>query len=61
MLEQYFSFTIIFKVGLLPYLKLTTAAMKRNNLINHKEVVVVCEENGHVNMSYNVSINHTRN
>jgi hypothetical protein len=28
--------------------------MKRNTLIEHKEVVVVCEESGLVNMNYNV-------
>jgi hypothetical protein len=28
--------------------------MKRNTLIEHMEVVVVCEENGHVSLSYNV-------
>jgi hypothetical protein len=28
--------------------------MKRNTLIEHKEVVVICEENGFVNMNYNV-------
>jgi len=28
--------------------------MKRNTLIEHKEIVVVCEESGHVSMSYNV-------
>ncbi len=29
--------------------------MKRNSLIEHKEVVV-CEENGHVSMNYNVQL-----
>jgi hypothetical protein len=28
--------------------------MKRNTLIEHKEVVVICEENGPTSMSYNV-------
>jgi hypothetical protein len=28
--------------------------MKRNTLIEHKEVVVVCEESGHVSLNYNV-------
>jgi hypothetical protein len=28
--------------------------MRRDTLIKHKEVVVVCAENGDVNMSYNV-------
>jgi hypothetical protein len=27
--------------------------MKRDTLIEHKEVVVICEENGPVNLSYN--------
>jgi len=27
---------------------------KRNSLIKHKEVVIVCEESGHINLSYNV-------
>jgi len=33
--------TTIFKVSLLPYLRLATASMKRNTLIEHKEAVVV--------------------
>ncbi len=28
--------------------------MKRNTLTEHKEVAIVCEESGHVSMSYNV-------
>jgi hypothetical protein len=28
--------------------------MKRNTLIKHKEVAVICEESGHVSLSYNV-------
>jgi hypothetical protein len=28
--------------------------MKRNTLIEHKEVVVICEESGPISMSYNV-------
>jgi hypothetical protein len=28
--------------------------MKQNTLIEHKEVIVVCEENGHVTLNYNV-------
>jgi hypothetical protein len=47
-------FTTIFWVGLLPYLILTTAGVRRNTLIEHKEVVVTCEENGPVNLNYNV-------
>jgi hypothetical protein len=46
--------TTIFKVGFLPYLKLTTTCMRRNTLIEHKIVVVVCEESGHVSLNYNV-------
>jgi hypothetical protein len=46
--------TTIFKAGLLPYLKLTIVGMKKDTLIEHKEVVVVCEENGPINLSYNV-------
>jgi hypothetical protein len=34
----------VFRASLLPYLRLTTTRMKRNTLIEHKEVVVVCEE-----------------
>ncbi len=47
-------FTTIFRVGLLPYLRLTTTSMKRNTLIEHKEVVIVCEENTLVSLNYNV-------
>jgi uncharacterized Zn finger protein len=32
---------------------LGTLGMKKNILIEHKEIVVVCEENGHVSLSYN--------
>ncbi len=46
--------TTIFKASLLPYLKITTIDMKRDTLIEHKEVAIVCEESGHVNLSYNV-------
>jgi hypothetical protein len=28
--------------------------MKRDTLIKHKEVVRICEENGHVNLNHNV-------
>jgi hypothetical protein len=45
--------TIIFRVGLLPYLILTTS-MKWDTLIEHKEVVILCEENGLVSLKYNV-------
>ncbi len=40
--------------NLLPYLRLTIASMKRNILVDHKETIVVCEENGHADFSYNV-------
>ncbi len=30
-----------------------TTCMKRDTLMEHKQVVVVCEENGLVNLSYN--------
>jgi hypothetical protein len=46
--------TIFFKAILLPYLRLTTADMRRNTLIEHKEVVVVCEESGPISLNYNV-------
>ncbi len=44
----------IFKVGLLPYLRLIITSMKKNTLIKHKEATVICEESGHVNLNYNV-------
>jgi len=28
--------------------------MKKKTLIEHKEAIVVCEESGHVSLSYNV-------
>jgi hypothetical protein len=31
--------------------------MKKNILIEHKEVVVVCEENGPISLGYNVILN----
>jgi hypothetical protein len=48
---------IVFKAGLLPYLKLTTTSMKKNILIKHKEVVVICEESGPISLNYNVILN----
>ncbi len=45
---------IVFRVGLLPYLKLTIVGMKRDTLIEHKEAIVVCEENGVISLNYNV-------
>jgi hypothetical protein len=43
--------TIFFKAILLPYLRLTTIDMRRNTLIEHKEVVVVCEESGPISLN----------
>ncbi len=37
-------FTTIFIIGLLLYLILETTSMKRDTLIEHKEVAIVCEE-----------------
>jgi len=50
----YVFLTIVFKVGLLLYLRLTSTSINKNTLIEHKEVAVICKENGHVNMNYNV-------
>ncbi len=47
--------TTIFKIGLLPYFILTTS-MKWNTLIEHQEVVIVCEENGPISLNFNVSL-----
>jgi hypothetical protein len=46
---------IVFRIGLLPYLRLITS-MKRDTLIEHKEVVIAHEESGHVSLSYNVPL-----
>ncbi len=46
--------TTIFKVGSLPYLRLTTTSMKRDTLIKHKEVIIICEESGPVSLNCNV-------
>jgi hypothetical protein len=46
--------TIVFRVGLLPYLILTTIGMKQDTLIKHKEAIVICDKSGLVNVSYNV-------
>jgi len=43
-----------FRVGLLPNLRLANVSMKKNTLIKHKEVVVVCKESGPSSLSYNV-------
>jgi len=44
----------IFRACLLPYLKLTTTRMKRNTLIEHRKTIMICEENGPFNLSYDV-------
>jgi hypothetical protein len=46
-------FSPLFKVGLLPCLRLATIGMKRNTLIEHKEATIVCDKSGLVSMSYN--------
>ncbi len=38
-------FIIVFKVGLHPYIQLSTIGMKHETLIKHKKVVI-CEESG---------------
>jgi hypothetical protein len=43
--------TIVFKASLLLYLRLVIVHMRINTLIEHKEIVVVCEERGPINMS----------
>jgi len=45
--------TTIFRVGLLPYLRLTTIGMRKNTLIEHKEATIICEESGLNGLSYN--------
>jgi hypothetical protein len=53
--------TIVFRIGLLPYLRLTTTGMKQDTLIEYKEVVVCDQESGHVNLNYNaLTTNHTK-
>jgi hypothetical protein len=47
---------IIFKAGLQPYLRLATTGMRRDTLIKHKEVVMICEESGSIIANYNVLI-----
>ncbi len=39
---------------MLPYLQLTIEGIKQNTLIEHKEVVLVYKENGHVDVNYNI-------
>jgi hypothetical protein len=46
--------TIVFKTSLLLYLILAITSMKRNTLIEHKEAIVICEENGPISLNYNV-------
>jgi hypothetical protein len=53
-------FTIVFRASLLPYLKLAITSMKRNILIEHKEVVIICEESGPISMNYNVLLTTTK-
>jgi hypothetical protein len=48
-----FFLTTIFRACLLFYLRLTVTSMKRNTLIEHKEVVVICEESDML-MNYNI-------
>jgi hypothetical protein len=48
-----FFLTTIFKACLLPYLRLATAKMKKNTLIEHKKIAMVCEENEPISLSYN--------
>jgi hypothetical protein len=49
-----FFFATIFRVGLLPYLRVVIASMKKVTLIEHKEVVVIWEESGPISLIYNV-------
>jgi len=46
-------FTTIFKIGLLPYLTLTTGGVKRDTLMEHKEATIICEESGPISLNYN--------
>jgi hypothetical protein len=43
---------IIFRVGLQPYLGLTTTSMTKDILIKHKEVAIICEESGPIITNY---------
>jgi len=54
------SFTTILRVGLLPYLILTTRGMKRDTSIKHKETIVVCQESGPISLNYNALLNTPR-
>jgi hypothetical protein len=53
MLNNKCFFTPIFKACLLPYPRFTIASTRINILIEHKEVIIVCEESGLINLSYN--------
>jgi hypothetical protein len=53
MLNNKCFFTTIFKACLLPYPRLTIAGTRKNILIEHKEAIIVCEESGPINLSYN--------
>jgi len=58
----YVFLTIVFIIGLLPYLGLTTTRMKQDTLIEHREAVVICDqESGPINLNYNALVtNHTK-
>jgi hypothetical protein len=48
--------TVIFKIGLQPYLRLAIVGMTRNTLIKYKEAIVICDESGLIITNYNVLI-----
>jgi mannitol/fructose-specific phosphotransferase system IIA component (Ntr-type) len=50
--------TIIFKIGLQPYLKLTSMAI--NTLIKYKEAIIIYEESGPIIANYNALITHPK-
>jgi len=52
----YVFLTIVLRAGLLPCLKLTTIGMKKDTLIE-LEVIVVCEESGHISLNDNACTN----
>jgi hypothetical protein len=52
--------TTTFKRGLQPYLRLAIVGMTRDTLIEHKKIVMICEENGHVIANYNILITRPR-
>jgi mannitol/fructose-specific phosphotransferase system IIA component (Ntr-type) len=49
-------FTIIFRTSLQPYLRLATTGLTRNTMIKHKEIIIICEENGPIITNYNALI-----